>query len=124
MIGMSVLIVWSSQVAIGQMRPSFFHEHRQIAEEIYARYLSDGVLPAPNALSASAQKVLSENRGITYSPTDGLGYKYDKPYPVNPPLIGFVTFGLCWGGTQTSVGEDETPETIVHNAKLRAAKLQ
>ena len=110
------------QVALRQMRPPFFHEYHQIAEEIYARYLTDKALPAPSSLSATAQKTLSDNKGITYSVIDGLSYRYDKPYPTNLPIIGFMTFGLCWGGTVCNIGESETPETLIHNANLRAGK--
>jgi len=122
-VGLAIGIAMS-QVALWQMRPPFYHEYHQITDEIYARYLTDGALPAPSALSAPAQKTLSENKGIEYSVDDGLSYMYDKPYPINQPFIGFMTFGLCWGGTPTGGGESQSPKDLIHNARLRAGKLQ
>lgn len=112
------------QVALRQMRPAFFREYHQIAEEIYAQYLTHGTLPAPSALSASAQETLFEDKGIDYSVTEGLSYKYDRPYPINEPFIGFLTLGLCWGGARTAGGESQSPKDLIHNAQLRAGKLQ
>jgi len=119
-----VIGIAMSQIALWQMRPPFDHEYHQITEEVYGRYLANGALPPPSTLSASARKTLSENKGITYSVSDGLSYRYDKPYPANLPIIGFLTFGFYWGGTPSLVGESYPPKDIVHNAKLRAGKLQ
>jgi hypothetical protein len=38
------------------------------------------------------------------------------------PVTGLVTLGLCWGGEKACIGESEPPETLTHNAKLRATK--
>ncbi len=118
----ATISVTMTQIALRRMRPPLFQECRQIQTEIYAKWLSDGVLPAPGALSASAQKMLSENRGIQYTVKDGLSYKYDKPYPINVPFTGLITFGLLWGGEDTCVGRSQSPEVLIHNAKLRAKK--
>jgi hypothetical protein len=104
------------------MRPPLFREYHQLRDEIYAGYLSNGALPAPNALSESAQRTLSEHREIRYTPEDGLAYEYGQPYPANVPLVGLITLGFWWGGENGCCGESERPEFLIHNAKLRAAK--
>jgi hypothetical protein len=114
----------SAQVAVGRMRPKFFPAYRQHREEVYARYLRDRALPEPNTLSAAARKTLSENLGIKYSVAAGLDFTYDKAYPTNVPLLGLLTFGCCWGGTELCIGCGERPELIIRNAKLRAGKQQ
>ena len=114
--------VTMTQIALWRIRPPLFQEHHQIETEIYAKWLSDGVLPAPSALSASAQKTLSENSEIQYTVKDGLSYRYDKPYPTNVTFTGLITLGLWWGGEDTCVGVGQSPEVLIHNAKLRAKK--
>jgi len=118
----AIMGVTMSQIALWRMRPPLFKQYHQIEAEIYAKWLADGVLPAPGALSESAQKTLSANREIQYTAKDGLSYRYGKPYPANLPLSGIVTFGLWWGGENGCVGESEPPEALIHNAKLRAEK--
>jgi hypothetical protein len=117
-----VVGVAMAQVALSRMRPPLFKEYHRIEEELYTKYLADGVLPEPQALSASTQKTLSEHTEIRYTVNEGLSYRYDKPYPLNAPFIGFVTFGLCWGGEEGCVGESQSPESLIHNAKLRAGR--
>jgi hypothetical protein len=109
-------------VALWRMRPPLFREYHQLRDEIYASYLSNGALPARQALSASAQRTLSEHREIRYTPEGGLAYEYGAPYPANVSLVGIVTLGFCWGGEKGCVGEGEPPEDLIHNAKLRAEK--
>ena len=118
----AVIVIPMIHIALWQMRPPLFREYHQLRDEIYAKYLTHGTLPAPSDLSASAQKTLSEHREIQYTLKDGLGYEYGEPYPANVPLTGLVTFGLCWGGEQGCIGESEQPEILIHNAKLRADK--
>ena len=113
-----------SQVALWQMHPSFFHEYHQIAEKIYARYLTDGPLPAPSALSASAQKTLSENKRDKSWWTMGSVTDTTSHIQQTYPSSDFMTFGLCWGGTQTCSGESQSPKDLIHNAELRADKLR
>lgn len=114
--------VTMTQIALWRMRPPLFQEYRQIETEIYAKWLSDGVLPAPGALSASAQKMLSENREIQYTVKDGLSYEFDKPYPTNVTFTGIITLGLWWGEEGDWVGKSQSPEHLIHNAKLWAKK--
>jgi len=122
-IAVGVIIgVTMTQIALWRMRPPLFKEYHQIEAEIYTKWLGNGVLPAPGDLSASAQKTLSENREIQYTAKDGLSYRYDKPYPANVPFTGIITCGLWWGGENGCVGESESPEDLIQNAKLRAEK--
>ena len=120
----AIIGVAMSQIALWRMRPPLFEEYHQVEAEIYTKWLADGVLPAPGSLSESARKTLSANRGIQYTAEDGLSYRYDKPYPANLPLSGIITFGLWWGGEKGCTGESEPPETLIHNAQLRAEKPQ
>jgi len=110
------------RLAEKRMLPPLHKEYKQLTSEIYTRYLSDGVLPSLETLSASAQRTVAENEGIDYSAEEGLSYFYDKPYPLNVPLVGIVTCGLWWGGTQECAGESQAPEHLIHNAKLRAER--
>jgi|WetSurMetagenome_2_1015567.scaffolds.fasta_scaffold524402_2 hypothetical protein len=121
--GYLILSVFVSQIVLWRMAPSLSREYRQITEEVYERYLNDGALPPPSTLSASARRTLSADVGITYSVTDGLSYRYEKPYRVRPSVWGFLTFGLYRGDTTARVGESISPEDIIHNAKLRAGGL-
>jgi hypothetical protein len=102
------------------MRPPLFKECEQIKNEIYAKYLIDGRLPAPSEPAPSAQTALAAHPEIQYSTTKGLSYNFGKPYPVNVPLTGLLTFGLCWGGERGCSGEELPPESLIHNAKLWA----
>jgi hypothetical protein len=111
-----------SHFAMQRMRPALYKEYCQIQDEIYSKYLSDGMLPAATALSASAQKTLSEHKEIRYTVADGLSYMYDKPCPTNIPFMGLLTFGFCWGGEAGCGGIDQRPEYLIHNARLRAKK--
>jgi hypothetical protein len=108
-----------AQIAVRRMRPALFEEYHRIEEEIYARYLTDGVLPAPSALSTSAQKTLSEHTEIHYTVKDGLRYRYDRPYPARVNLLRLVTLGYYGGGETGCIGESQRPEDLIHNAKLR-----
>jgi hypothetical protein len=112
--------VTETQIALWRMRPPLFKEYHALEDEIYTKYLTDGALPAPIALSASARRTLSEHRQIQYTAKDGLGYKYDKAYPMNVPLAGLITLGFWWGGEEVIDGESERPELLIHNAELRA----
>jgi hypothetical protein len=114
-LGMGLIAQW-------RMTPPLSKQYRQIGEEIYEKYLGDGVLPAPSTLSPSAQKILSEHQEIKYTLKDGLSYQYDKPYPSNLPLTGFFTLGFWWGEEGRCIGESQPPESLIHNAKLRAEK--
>ena len=110
------------QLAEERMVPPLHKEYKHLEDEIYARYLSDGALPPLETLSASAQRTVAENEGIDYSAEEGASYFYDKPYPLNVPLVGIVTCGLWWGGVQECAGESQAPEHLIHNAKLRAER--
>jgi hypothetical protein len=118
-IGLS-LVGTMTPIAMRRMRPPLIKEYQRIQEEIYTRYLIDGVLPAPGDLSASAQKTLSEHPEIQFTSKEGLSYRYDKPYPINVPLTGLLTLGSWWGGESCCNGVSERPEILIHNARLRA----
>ena len=113
-----------TQCALWRMRPPLFTEYQRIKDEIYTKYLADGVLPAPSTFSASAQITLSARNEIQYTAKDGLSYDYGSRYPINIPLTGLLTLGFWWGGEKGCSGESEPPKSLIHNARLRAEKAR
>lgn len=113
------IIGYIGYTGVKSMTPPLKTEYEHFLEEVYAYYLEYGRLPEYSNLSAESQQLVSGDNGITYTPSDGSSYAYDKRYPINVPLAGVFTFGLWWGGEVTITAEAHSPEVLIENATLR-----
>jgi len=57
---------------------------------------------------------------MSYSPIDGLNYRYEKSKPRNITLIGILTFGIVTGDGERTIGVRLDPETLMHNARIHS----
>ncbi|MDZ7616436.1 MAG: hypothetical protein U1E05_05485 [Patescibacteria group bacterium] len=104
------------------MRPPLAKQYDRLCAAVYLFYVETGELPNAADLSEPFQELIAEDNGITYTRQDGAAYRLERPYPLNIPMVGLVTFGQFWGGEGVVIAWKQRPNDIVYNANPRARR--
>jgi len=107
-------------ISVSCQRPLYFRGFQKLEREIYSFYSKNERLPDRQELSEKSSALLASNASMSYSPIDGLNYRYEKSKPRNITLIGILTFGIVTGDGERTIGVRLDPETLMHNARIHS----
>ena len=105
-------------------RPPLDVEFKEIAAQTYRYFDAHGSMPSDLMYLPEHLRRLvgGPGSGIEWHAAElKFTYTYPKPYPMNPTVLGLLTFGRFSGSSPMELGASITEEMVRHNTPLYKA---